>query len=44
MAMRTKAVNPEQTKHVKEVEKKIREWKVNSRYLSEIGDTSRSRR
>ena len=40
MAMRTKAMNPEQAKHVKEVEKKISEWKVNLRYLIEIGDNS----
>ena len=31
-------MNPEQAKHVKEVEKKISEWKVNLRHLSEIGD------
>ena len=37
MAMRTKAMNRKQAKHVKEVEKKLSEWKVNPRYLSEEG-------
>ena len=33
-------MNPEQAKHVKEVEEKISEWKVNLRYLSETVDNS----
>ena len=40
MAMRTKAMNPDQAKTAKEVEKRINEWKSSLRYLSEIGDNS----